>query len=330
MALVGDILDDTGGPQLVEMIHGETPPRGHAVALVDADLTKLSALHFAPITARRCEVERDQAKVLRRIREAAAMSSDDFYYSFPVRTKGGGRDYIEGISIDGAMAAMQAYGNCEVDVRPIDIGAAWVFLARFIDHERGTSLIRPFLQRKQGGSRLGGDDEGRRLEIAFSVGASKAARNVIANAIRPFTNYCFQESKNDLVKRVGMDLPKHRDRAVARLAELGVDLKRVEALTGRVVADWTAREVAAVIVQVRTVQQGLATPNDIWPPEVPAEPRRSDAPPAQAATPTPATGEIPPADPARCRLATRRATRPKNGARPSGPCPPTWSARTPS
>ena len=56
--------------------------------------------------------------------------------------------------IDGAMACLQAYGNAEIDCRPIDIGHSWIFLARFIDHERGTSVIRPFLQRKAGGSRL--------------------------------------------------------------------------------------------------------------------------------------------------------------------------------
>jgi hypothetical protein len=286
---ITDLYDDgIDAPHLVDIIAAEAPPPGRALAEIkQEDLIKLSALNFSPITARNCEVERKQAKVLMRIKEDAAMGGSEFFYSFPVKKKGGGVDYIEGISIDGAMATMQAYGNCEVDCRPIDIGHAWIFLARFVDLERGTSLIKPFLQRKQGGSRMGGDDEGRRLEIAFNIGASKATRNVIANAIRPYTNFCFAEAKNDLVKRVGHKLKEHKDRVVTRLAEFGVDLKRVEALQGRTLADWTAREVAGVLTQISAIRQGLAVPNDVWP--VPMdEPKRSDEPTA-AATPTVST-----------------------------------------
>jgi hypothetical protein len=292
---VTDILDDLGGPSIQEVLVAETPPSGRALSTLTADdLTKLSALHFAPITARRCEVEREQAKVLLRIKEAAAMASNEFYYSFPVKKKGGGTDYIEGISIDGAMACLQAYGNAEIDCRPIDIGHSWIFLARFIDHERGTSVIRPFLQRKVGGSRLGGEDEGRRLEIAFNIGASKATRNVIANAIRPYTNFCFDEAKNDLVRRVGAKLPEAKARALERLKEINVDLKRVEQQLGRVAAEWTAREVAGLITQIRAIQQGLATPNDIWPAPVPAEPRRSDEVAPATANVTATAGPVPP------------------------------------
>jgi hypothetical protein len=312
MAITDLYDDDIDAPHLVDILAAEAPPPGRALATITPeDLAKLSSLNFAPITAKRCEVVRDQATVLRNIREDAAMGGSEFFYSFPVKKKGGGVDYIEGISIDGAMATMQAYRNCEVDCRPVDIGHSWIFLARFIDHERGTSLIRPFLQRKQGGSRLGGDDEGRRLEIAFNVGASKAQRNVIANAIRPYCNFCFQEAKNDLVKRVGARLAEHKQRAVTRLSELGVDLARVEALQGRVLADWTAREVAGVLTQITAIRQGLTVPNDVWPVPVP-EPRRADTaaphptspspPEAGVGTgdgPVPSSASSPPAEPAK-------------------------------
>lgn len=281
-----DLHDDIDGPQLVEVLN-EPPPRGRALAAIsNEDLTKLSALHFAPITARRVEVERQQAVVLKRIREDAAMGGGDFFYSFPVKKKGGGVDYIEGITIDGAQATMQAYGNCEVDCRPIDIGHSWIFLARFIDHERGTSLIRPFIQPK-GQARLGGDDDVRRTQIDFAMGASKATRNVIANAIRPYTNFCFQEARNDLVKRVGARLPEHKQRALDRLKELGVDLKRVELQAGRPVAEWTAREVAGVLTQVKAIREGMTTVNEVWPPEAPPEPTRRDETPAAAGADTP-------------------------------------------
>lgn len=289
MSPITDLTDDMiEGPSITEVLSSEAPPPGRALAMTGDDLTKLSALHFAPITARRCEVERTQATILRDIREAAAMSSNDFYYSFPVKKRGGGVDYIEGISVDGAMACVTAYRNAEVDCRPVDIGHSWVFLGRFIDHERGVSVIRPFLQRKVGGSQLGGVDEGRRIEIAFNIGASKATRNVVANAIRPYTNFCFEESKQDLVKRVGLKLPETKAKTLLRLEELGIDLKRVEAQFGRAASEWTAREVAGLITQIKSVQQGLATPDMIWPGEAPPEPRRSDAPAAGHPAPGPA------------------------------------------
>lgn len=291
---VHDELDDGTAPHLIELLDQEEQvPRGRSLAAItQEDLTKLSALHFAPVTARRCEVERSQAKVLRNIREDAAMGGSDFFYSFPVKKKGGGVDYIEGISVDGAQATMQAYGNCEVDCRPIDIGHSWIFLARFIDHERGTSLIRPFIQPKTG-SRLGGTDEERKIQIAFAMGASKATRNVIANAIRPYTNFCFDEARNDLVKRVGGELPKHKTRVLARLGELGVDLKRVEAQLGRAEADWTAREVAGLITQLKAIREGMTTINDVWPLAAP-EPKRSEPTvAAQASAPAPPEADGP-------------------------------------
>jgi len=287
--------DDIAAPHLIDVIAGEAPTPGRALAEIkQEDLVKLSALHFEPIVARACEVKRHQGDVLRRIREDAAMAGGDFFYSFPVKKKGGGVDYIEGITIDGAMATMQAYGNCEVDCRMIDIGHSWVFLARFVDHERGTSLIRPFLQPK-GQSRMGGDDQARKIQIDFNVGASKATRNVIANAIRPYTNFCFDEARNDLVKRVGAKLGEHKDRVKLRLGEFGVDLKRVEAMTGRTLEEWTAREVAGVLTQIRTIREGLAVANDVWPIPVP-EPHRSDTaapaspPPTETKTSPPAGG----------------------------------------
>jgi hypothetical protein len=287
-----DLYDDgIDAPHLIDVISAEAPTPGRALAEIkQEDLVKLSALHFEPITARACEVRRNQGDVLRHIREDAAMAGGDFFYSFPVKKKGGGVDYIEGITIDGAMATMQAYGNCEVDCRMIDIGHSWVFLARFVDHERGTSLIRPFLQPK-GMSRMGGDDAARKIQIDFNVGASKATRNVIANAIRPYTNFCFEEAKNDLVKRVGARLEEHKERVKVRLAELNVDLQRVETMNGRTLPEWTAREVAGVLTQISTIRKGLAVINDVWP--LPAtEPRRSDtaAQPGQTQPPTPAGG----------------------------------------
>src|SRR5262249_17335848 len=156
-APITDVTEDFDiSPALTEVLDAEQPPKGRSLATMTTQhLEQRSALVFKPVLAQVCPVPRTQATVLARIREAAAMGSSDFYYSYPVRKKDGSRDYIEGITIDGAMAVFQAYGNCDVDCREIDIGWAWIFLARFIDYERGTSVVRPHLEPKDS-SKLGG------------------------------------------------------------------------------------------------------------------------------------------------------------------------------
>jgi len=311
------------GPVVHEILDVEKPvPQERALAgMSQQHLQQMSAVIFQPVLAQPAPLPRTQATVLARIREAAAMGSSDFYYSYPVRKKDGSRDYIEGITIDGAMAVFQAYGNCDVDCREIDIGWAWLFFARFVDYERGTSVVRPHLEPKDS-SKIGGVDATRRLQASHNIGASKATRNVIANAIRQYTNFCEEESKNDLVKKVGLKLDEHRKRVLARLAELGIAVQRVEGSFGRAAGDWTAREVAGAITQLRMLNEGLATANDLWPAPPPPEPRRSDS--ESAAVPSPAA--VPPAAETAAEAA---AASPAPLPDPAGSEPPPASTQAP-
>jgi len=253
----------------------EAPNKGALVRREVLDVSTASVIWGTTITAKKVEIERDEAKILGKIKTRAAAAGDEWFYRFPVKKKGGGIDYIEGPSIKCAMAVASLWGNCEVDCRVIDGGDAWLLYARFADHETGFSLIRP-LEGDKEASRLGGDDQKRKRAAAMSTAVSKAERNVVVNALESFCWFGFEEAKKNIVERVGKNIERYRTRLIERIAALGVPMARVEAQVGRPVKDWIATDVARVIAELQAVLDGMATIDDTWPPPESAEPRREN------------------------------------------------------
>jgi hypothetical protein len=247
------------------------------------------------ITARKVEVRRDDGAVLQKIAAQAAAAGEHWYYAFPVRKKGGGTDTIEGPSIKCANAVARLYGNCQVDCRVLDAGKSWLIYARFVDYETGFSLTRPFQQSKAG-SQLGGTDQERREQASLSIGVSKAERNVICNALETFTDYAFESAKANLVARVGKKLNDYKQRCVDRLGELGVATLRAERSIGKTIDSWVARDVARLIAEIKSVQDGMATADETWPVEAPPEPRRTDVEDATVAAGSTAVSDRPAAE----------------------------------
>jgi hypothetical protein len=208
-------------------------------------------------------VHRDEARVLQKLKVLASAAGDDWYYRFPVKDKGGKTSWIEGPSIKLANDLARLYGNCEVDCRAQDMGSAILFHARFVDLETGFALTRPFQQRK-GASKLGGSDDGRRDDITFQIGASKAIRNVVTNALQTFADFAFAEAKEALVDKIGRDLPKWRTRAYERMSA-NIDIKRVEAVIGRKADDWLAPDVARIVAMGKAISDGMATWDETFP-----------------------------------------------------------------
>jgi hypothetical protein len=139
----------------------------------------------------------------------------------------------------------------------------WEITARVIDLERGSSLSRPYRQRKNA-ARVG-SDEARNQEIAFAIGVSKAERNVICRALATYVDYAFEEARGALVNKVGKDVEGWQEKVVKRLDELKVPLASVEAVVGRPARDWTARDIAKVVAMAKTVADGMATLNETFP-----------------------------------------------------------------
>jgi hypothetical protein len=208
-------------------------------------------------------VQRDDAGILQKIKVMAAAAGDDWFYRFPVKNKDGSTAYVEGPSIKCANNVSRLYGNCDVDTRVFDTGTSWMFYARFMDLETGYSLVRPFQQRKS--QKAMKTDPGRQEDIVFQIGASKAIRNVICNAIEFFTSFAFEEAKQSIIDRVGKNLDAYREKVKARLDEMKIDLKRVELVRGRAVAQWIASDVALTIAEIQSINDGMSTADDTYP-----------------------------------------------------------------
>jgi hypothetical protein len=272
---------------------------GNDVAVLPATaLNQMADIWGTATTARKVEVARDESAVLRKITTYAAAAGEHWFYRWPVQNRRKGTtDIVEGISIKGANAVSRLFGNCSIDVRVFDTGRTFTIYAKFSDLETGYSLVRPFQQDK-GGAKLGGDDDARRLDMALQIGVSKGIRNVVNNALETFCTFALEQAKANLVGRVGKDLPRYRARLAQKFADLGVDIKRVEATAGRPLNDWLAPDVARIIAEVRAVDDGMASADETWPLPAPPEPRRGDAPAdaqpvATSDAPEQATGDKP-------------------------------------
>lgn len=231
------------------------------------------------VGAQQVAVHRDEQKILEKIKVLASAAGSDWYYRFPVRKKEGGQDYIEGPSIKLANDVARIYGNCEIDSRVTDLGDSWLIYARFTDYESGFTMTRPFQQRKgQRGMRGEGD---RMLDINLQIGASKAIRNVIVNSLQSIADFALEEARNALVEKVGKNLEGYRKRATERLKEMQIEMPRVEHIIGRPIGKWTAPDIAKVIAMIQSINDGMTTVDDTFPPLT------EFAPPSTAATDSP-------------------------------------------
>lgn len=122
--------------------------------------------------------KRDLADVKRRFLQEASLAGESFYYGWGV-----GKDKVQGPSIKCAMSAARCWGNCTVEMLPMQETAdAYVFTARFVDFETGFTLERQFRQSKRW-IIYGKMDAERKEDVRFQIGQSKAARNLVLNAL---------------------------------------------------------------------------------------------------------------------------------------------------
>lgn len=210
-------------------------------------------------------VARDEQEFIVKIKQFAAYNGEHYYYRYPVRNRKENRtDFIEGPSVKLANDLWRLWKNCEVDVRVIDLGDHWMIYSRFNDLEAGVTMTLPFPQPKNS-ARLGGDDEGRRLQIAMAIGTAKSRRNVIVNALQTYAEIAFQEAKQSLVNKIGKDLDGWRKRTAEKVAA-HLDIARVEFVINRKATEWLAPDVAKVIAMMKSVQDGFSSLDETFPP----------------------------------------------------------------
>ncbi len=248
----------------------------------DGDLTSTAAVQQGQtlqqiktgyVTAVSVQKPRDLKEVRRKLEEEAAVGGELMYYGW-----GAGKDHIEGPSIHFAMSAMRAWGNCAVEMEPVqDMGDAWIFTSVFIDVESGTTLKRQFRQSKTS-IVYGKHDEERKTDIRFQIGQSKAARNVVLNAFpKGLVQHAMEAAKNSVreeletwiakMDKAGKDgMVLLQDRTMKLLSQAGVAEERVLAKVSRsTVAGLTLDDIIILKGDIAAIQDGVERAEELFP-----------------------------------------------------------------
>jgi len=234
-------------------------PAGHAL------VRPTSGISERVVGAQPVAVHRDEQKVLQKLATLAAAAGSDWFYRFPVKKKEGGQDWIEGPSIKLANEVLRVFGNLSLEIRELDVGDAWVFYARCTDIEGGSSMERAYRQRKSQSS-MRTKDVDRQLDIAYQIGQSKAIRNVVCNFLQIYCDYAFDQAQDSLVEKIGKSLEAWRDRTLEGLRKMPVEVARVERTIGRAAKDWLAPDIARIVAMMRSVADGMASVDEVFPP----------------------------------------------------------------
>lgn len=219
-------------------------------------------------TAMAVQRPRTLAEVEHRLMQEADQAGEDFYYGW-----GAGKDRIEGASVGLAMSAVRCFGNCAVEMQPMqETRDAWIFTAAFIDLETGFTLSRQFRQAKKWVV-YGKHDEARKEDIRFQIGQSKAARNVILNALpRWLINRAVDQAKGGVRLKVEQLIKKHThtavvDAAMKRLREHGItDEQVLEKYARKTLKALTVEDLVLIRGDAEALDQELDTPESLYPP----------------------------------------------------------------
>lgn len=207
---------------------------------------------------------RKPSEVRRRVSAYAKIMGDELRYSWFVNDRrSGGKTEISGPTIKCAQMVAREFGNCTASVRLSgETHTHWLFTGIFVDSETGYILTRDFQQRKN--QDTGMKDADRQADIVFQIGQSKALRNVIVNALGVYVDFALEEAKSVLLERVNNDPKAAKEKIVEIAAALGIDIKVLQGARGRVIANWTVPDMALTFSELRGIQDGMTTIEDVY------------------------------------------------------------------
>lgn len=227
------------------------------------------------MTAQPVAVKRKIAEIRRQIAEYCAVNGPEYTYSWKVNNREKGtKDTIDGPTIKLANDLARIWGNCLVGI--VDVVEApdhWVFHAGFIDLETGANYIRPFRQRRNQSLGMGARERDREQDIIFQVGASKAIRNVVVNALSSEARFAVEEAKRGLINYIEKYAAEANAFVDTYIGPGKFEQKRVEGFVGRLREKWTNRDMAQVIANLKQVEAGYERLEELFPPIDVAEAR---------------------------------------------------------
>lgn len=235
-------------------------------------------------TAVRVQVARDLEKIQKTVEQEMALAGSEAFYYWTVKqtNKETGkveRKPVTGMSIDGAMILVRNWGNCAVELSiDSEDPSGWTFLASFIDLQTGFTLQRLYRQRKS--ERHGKYENDRATDIAFQIGQSKAARNVVDKAMPVWLVRTVDKARESAASKYA-DLKKFVPAFVRKFALLGVTQAQLEAKVGKGINEWTPFDLVDLEGIGKAIKDGETTITDEFEPieQKPAEPAQT---PAQA------------------------------------------------
>ncbi len=258
-----------------------TGQRNGAMVPMQPPTAPIQKIETRYATAIQVQKPRSLPDVSRRLCEEAALSGDAFFYGW-----GAGQDKIEGPTVKLANAAVRCYGNCAIDMAPVqETHDAWIFTAIFIDLETGFTMPRQFRQSKTW-TVHGRHDAARKEDIRFQIGQSKAIRNLVLNALPSgLIDRAMETAKNnarakltahieriDKEKGAGKGLVTSVDWVIKCLAKVGV--KEETILSKLDIASRTAIDVDRLLIlhaDLGAIEGGEVRAEELYPPAKPEE-----------------------------------------------------------
>jgi len=205
---------------------------------------------------------RNLDKVVAAVLREAEFAGDAFYYSFPMNGK-----KIEGPSIGLAMAVAREWSNCAVPVEYNETPSEWVFIAHFVDLERGFTLSRVFRKKKGKGVFKKLEDD-RAEDMTFQAAQSRAIRNVVLAGIpRWLTDQAKERAKEAVLKGISKEgLAAATEKALKFLAGYDIGEDRVIGALGKPKNEWTSESIASLRGMASQLKDGQATAEQLFPP----------------------------------------------------------------
>lgn len=209
------------------------------------------------------EIRVVEAKAL----QEAALLGESAFYGW-----GAGKDRIEGPAWPLSKSLMRVYGNCSLDMEPVqDLADGWVFTARAVDHETGFSISRQFRQSKRW-TVYGKFDEARKEDIRFQIGQSKALRNVALSFLPEWlVDKALDTAKGNVKGQIQAAVEKHGmetvvARALERAKAVDVSSERILAAMGRkVAAAITLEDLVIIHGGLKAIERGTDTADEVFP-----------------------------------------------------------------
>lgn len=233
-------------------------------------LQQVSGQHVKSIAVMK---PRTLTKVQESFLKEAAIAGESFFYAW-----GDGKDRVEGPTVDCAMSLARCFGNCAVDMLPIDDQPdAWIMTASFLDTETGFTLTRQFRQSKKW-TVYGKLDAERKDDVRFQIGQSKATRNVILNALPKWlVNKGIEAAKSGVRERIEEMVAKYKIGAV--IARFADDLKKLGIDEARILQKFSRTTINAIEIEdlvliagdINALKNKQDTAENLYPHEKPEE-----------------------------------------------------------